>query len=139
MIRPEPPPAGTITCIASAATYDPFDLSPGEIATIFGNQIGPVQPASAQLDAAGNVATMLAGMQVLVNGVPAPVLYASPGQINFVTPFATPPLKPCPSNSAATELWSSPSTSSRAPATSEPSPSIPLVPDPWPCSTRINP
>ncbi len=91
MIRPEPPPAGTITCIASAATYDPFYLSPGEIATIFGNQIGPVQPASAQLDAAGNVATMLAGMQVLVNGVPAPVLYASPGQINFVTPFATPP------------------------------------------------
>ena len=91
MIRPEPPPAGTITCIANAATYDPFYLSPGEIATIFGNQIGPVQPASAQLDAAGNVATMLAGMQILVNGVPAPVLYASSGQINFVTPFATPP------------------------------------------------
>ena len=54
-------------------------------------QIGPDQPAAAQFNPTGNVTATLAGMQVLVNGLPAPLLYAAPGQVNFIAPFATLP------------------------------------------------
>ena len=85
-LAPGPPPAGTVTCLANAATYGGFDIAPGEIASLFGNQIGPPAPATAALDAAGNAASQLAGMQILVGGMPAPLLYAGPNQINLVTP-----------------------------------------------------
>jgi len=90
IIPAERPLAGTVTCVANAASYDAKYLSPGEIVSLFGNQIGPDTPAGAQIDAAGNVTTIVAGLQVLVNGVPAPLLYAGPGQVNFIAPFGTP-------------------------------------------------
>jgi hypothetical protein len=48
-----PPPPGTVTCIADAANYDPEYVAPGEIISIFGNQIGPSDPLLAQFDAKG--------------------------------------------------------------------------------------
>jgi uncharacterized protein (TIGR03437 family) len=90
VIDAAPPPAGTITCIASAASYNGQWISPGQISSLFGNFIGPSSPAGAQLDSNGNVTTALAGVRVLVNGIPAPLLYAAPDQINFVAPFRTP-------------------------------------------------
>jgi uncharacterized protein (TIGR03437 family) len=92
VIPPGPPQPGIVTCLANAATYggytyDGFVTSPGEIVSLFGNQIGPPTPVTATFDAAGNVTSQLAGIQVLVGGRPAPLLYAAPNQINLVVPF----------------------------------------------------
>ncbi len=84
------PPAGTVTCVANAAGYDNTAIAPGEILTIFGTQIGPSREFTAELDANGNVTRQLGGMTVSIEGLRAPILYAAPGQINLVAPFAIP-------------------------------------------------
>lgn len=64
-------------------------VSPGEIVTIYGFQIGPSTPTSLRLDENGLVATELAGFRVLFDGVAAPLLYVSESQINVVVPYET--------------------------------------------------
>jgi uncharacterized protein (TIGR03437 family) len=81
------PPAGTVTCMASAAIYDRTAAAPGEIVSIFGTEIGPSRPFNTAFDANGNVSQELGGMTVTIGGLPAPMLYADPGQINLVAPY----------------------------------------------------
>ena len=81
-----PPPL--TTAILNAASQTPGPLAPGEIFTIFGLGIGPA-PTGMQLDTAGKVATTLSGTQVMVNDVAAPLVYASPGQLNAIVPYET--------------------------------------------------
>jgi uncharacterized protein (TIGR03437 family) len=81
-----PPPQ--TTAIVSAASQAPGQMAPGEIFTIFGLGIGPA-PTGVQLDASGKVATSLNGTQVTVNDVAAPLVYASPGQLNAIVPYET--------------------------------------------------
>jgi uncharacterized protein (TIGR03437 family) len=87
---PSQPPTGPlITSIVNAASLgQPDYVSPGEIVSIFGLSIGPTQPASYQLNSIGDVASSLNGLQVLINGVAAPILYASENQLNVVVPFS---------------------------------------------------
>jgi uncharacterized protein (TIGR03437 family) len=62
-------------------------LAPGEIVAAFGEQLTKGPPASASklpLD------TTLNGTSVFVNGSPAPVYYASNGQVNFQIPYNVP-------------------------------------------------
>ena len=82
-----PPAAGTVICTSDAADYLSDAVAPGEIVSLFGIGIGPAVPAFAQLDAHGNIGPELAGVEVLANGAPAPLLYAASGQINLVLPF----------------------------------------------------
>jgi uncharacterized protein (TIGR03437 family) len=49
--------------------------------------IGPQQPVWYQLNSDGYVSPDLNGLQVLINGIAAPILYASENQINAVVPF----------------------------------------------------
>lgn len=79
-----PPPL--TTAILNAASQTPGTMAPGEIFTIFGIGIGPA-PAGLQFDASGKVATTLNGAQVTVNGIAAPLVYASPGQLNGIVPY----------------------------------------------------
>ena len=67
-----------------------FGVAPGEIVTIFGSgsPIGPASLTTAQLDASGNIATLLAGTRVLFDGVPAPIIYTSANQVSAVVPFS---------------------------------------------------
>ena len=65
-----------------------FAVTPGEIVTIFGSNLGPASLATAQLDANGNIATTLAGTRVLFDGVPSPMIYTSANQVSAVVPFA---------------------------------------------------
>jgi uncharacterized protein (TIGR03437 family) len=67
-----------------------FGVAPGEIVTIFGGgaAIGPPSLTTAQLDANGNIATLLAGTRVLFDGVPSPIIYTSANQVSAVVPFA---------------------------------------------------
>lgn len=71
---------------ASSTNYRAGRVSPGETISIFGQGIGPDAPAGPVLDPRGRVATVLEGVQVLLNGLPAPVLLASRNQVNVVAP-----------------------------------------------------
>jgi uncharacterized protein (TIGR03437 family) len=72
--------------VVNAASFT-AQLSPGALATIFGtNFTGTGVDAIAALP----LPPSLGGVSVQVNGVAAPVLYASSGQINFQIPWETP-------------------------------------------------
>ena len=74
-------------CVVSSATHLQGPIAPGEVMSIFGSSIGPDVPVSAQPDMSGKISTTLAGLSVLVGGIPAPILYASKGQLNVLAPF----------------------------------------------------
>ncbi|MFN0102363.1 MAG: SBBP repeat-containing protein [Bryobacteraceae bacterium] len=66
-------------------------VAPGQIVVLFGNEIGPAQLATLRLTADGRVDTSLAGVRVLFDGVPAPLLYVSAKQVSAVVPYGVPP------------------------------------------------
>jgi uncharacterized protein (TIGR03437 family) len=80
-------PVPGVTAVVSAASFTSFAIAPGELISLFGNSIGPAVPVGLQMDSSGKVATSLAGLTVSFDGNPAPLLYASAGQINAVVPF----------------------------------------------------
>ena len=59
-------------------------LAQGDIVALFGDQLSYADPQSAS---SLPLATTLANTKVLVNGVPAPVYYVAPGQIDFEVPI----------------------------------------------------
>ncbi len=73
--------------VVNGASLTNTGLSPGEIFTIFGSALGPVNPGTLVLDSKGDVSTYLDGIAVSVNGTYAPLLYVGPGQINAVAPY----------------------------------------------------
>lgn len=73
--------------VVNAASFTP-NFSPGALASIFGNDFtGTGLQAIASLPLPSN----LGGVSVQVNGLAAPVLYESEGQINFQIPWETNP------------------------------------------------
>ena len=73
--------------IGNAANYFRASVSPGEIITLFGARFGPADLVTLQYDAANRITTSLAGVQLLFDSVPAPVIYASAGQSSFIVPY----------------------------------------------------
>ena len=72
----------------NAASYISGPVSPGEMVTIFGTAIGPATAAYATTDPpTGKLATTIGGVQVLFNGIPAPMIYASSTQVSAVVPY----------------------------------------------------
>jgi uncharacterized protein (TIGR03437 family) len=78
----------TAAGVANGASFAPGPVSPGEIVSLFGSAIGPATPAGLVLTNPRLVANSLAGVQVFFDGVPAPLLYASAGQVNVVVPYS---------------------------------------------------
>ncbi len=62
-------------------------ISPGEIVTLGGTALGPASGAGLTLNPDGTVATAVAGVQVLFNGVPGPIVYASSNLVSAVAPY----------------------------------------------------
>ena len=85
---PPPPSAPQISALANGASFVGGPVAPGEIVAIFGANLGTSNLTQFQLDNKGNVATELAGTQVLVNGSPVPMYYVSASQIGAITPFS---------------------------------------------------
>jgi uncharacterized protein (TIGR03437 family) len=81
-------PLPTIKSVTNAASYVTGAVSPGELVTLFGTAIGPASPAGATTDpATRKLAMTIGGVQVLFNGVPAPMIYASSTQVSAVVPY----------------------------------------------------
>jgi uncharacterized protein (TIGR03437 family) len=71
-----------IQATLNGASYT-TDLAPGSVAAVFGTQLAPgIASASGT-----PLPLQLGGVSVTVNGVPCPLAYISPGQINLVIPF----------------------------------------------------
>jgi hypothetical protein len=70
-----------------ASFFFPAALAPGLIFSIFGSGLGPSTPVIPAISG-GLLPTVAEGVQVFVNGVPCPLLYASNTQINAIASFA---------------------------------------------------
>jgi uncharacterized protein (TIGR03437 family) len=62
-------------------------VSPGEIISIFGTNLGPVTPIGLTLTPSGTVPTTSGGTTVLFDSVAAPLIYVSATQINAIVPY----------------------------------------------------
>jgi uncharacterized protein (TIGR03437 family) len=62
-------------------------ISPAEVISIYGQQIGPVSPVTA-VPTNGFYPTTLGGVVVSINGIDIPLLYVSSTQINAVVPMS---------------------------------------------------
>jgi len=84
-----PAPVLKATEVVNAAGYQGGAVSPGEIVTIFAANYGwgPPNLVDHQLDASGKFSTNLAGVQVLFDNTPAPLVYALAGQVSAIVPF----------------------------------------------------
>jgi uncharacterized protein (TIGR03437 family) len=63
-------------------------VSPGAFISIYGSNLGSADGLTAVYDRPGHIATSLGGVTVTLDGIPASLLYAGPGQINAIIPFA---------------------------------------------------
>jgi len=86
-VTQQPAPAATVqlNAVLNGGSYTQGAVSPGEVVSAFGLNIGPatgVQPQS------GSLPKTLGNVQLLFDGVPAPLLYVSATQVNAVAPYA---------------------------------------------------
>ena len=86
-INPAPPVISS-GGIVNAASFIGGAIAPGQIITIFGGPFGERSERVFTLDANGRVPTRIAGTRLLVDGVPAPLLYVAPGQLSAIVPYA---------------------------------------------------
>jgi uncharacterized protein (TIGR03437 family) len=73
--------------VVNNVNFLPGPIAQGDLAALFGDQLlfkDPAQAGSLPLE------NNMGGVRVLVNGQPAPIYYASYGQINFQIPYGTP-------------------------------------------------
>ena len=75
------------TAIVNAASFQSGPISPGELVTIGGTNMGPTTGVLFSLTAAGTVPTSLGGVTVTFNNVPAPLLFVRTDQINAIVPY----------------------------------------------------
>jgi len=76
--------------VLNAADFSADPLAPGQLATIFGRNLGPDTLAVASADQ-GSFPTALSGTRVLFNGIPAPLIYAYAGAVTTIVPFSARP------------------------------------------------
>ena len=74
--------------IVNAASMLPGPIAPGQIVSILGSRLGPQAEASAKLDESGSLPRRLNDVEVLWDGKPGPLLYASGAQLNAQVPYA---------------------------------------------------
>ncbi len=78
--------AGTITAVTNAAGYTAGRVAPGEIVVIWGDGIGPAALTYPLYDDGWQ--RFAGDIRVLFDGAPAPLIYASRGQIAAIVPYS---------------------------------------------------
>ncbi len=82
------PAAVTLAMAMNAASYASGPVSPGEIVTLNGTNLGPAKALGLQLTPDGrSLTTTLGGTTVLFDGAPVPLTYASSAYVNAVVPY----------------------------------------------------
>ena len=76
----------TIYGVFSSASYASATVSPGELVTMFGANIGPAIPATLSI-VGGYVSTILGNETVTIGGWSAPILYVSANQVTVQVPY----------------------------------------------------
>ncbi|MDQ6739535.1 MAG: putative Ig domain-containing protein, partial [Actinomycetota bacterium] len=79
--------APVISAIVNAANFRSGALSPGEIVTIFGFNIGPPALAGSRLDPRGALDSNVGDTRVLFDNIPAPLIYSVDQQISAIVPY----------------------------------------------------
>jgi uncharacterized protein (TIGR03437 family) len=89
MLSISSPTAGpSLLGIAVSPAYSAANaVSPRELISLYGIGIGPAAPQTA-LTPNNKIPTSISGVQVLFDGVPAPLIYAGASQINTIVPAA---------------------------------------------------
>jgi uncharacterized protein (TIGR03437 family) len=87
VVDPLPAPLFSSSSVTNAASFLAGSVAPGEIVSIFGSNLGPEQGVAGGLDQSGRVVTRLGGVTVTFNGLPAPLYFASAGQLNAQVPI----------------------------------------------------
>ena len=67
-------------------TGNPVSCAPNTIISVFGSGIGPADAVTLTPDSNGQYPTQAGGFAITFDGTAAPLLYASSGQVNLVTP-----------------------------------------------------
>jgi len=75
-----PPP--NITSVVNAGNYG-SDVAPGGLISVFGTNLSPINMASSEIP----LPTALANSCLTVDGLPVPILFVSPTQVNAQMPF----------------------------------------------------
>ena len=75
-----------VAAVTSAASYQSA-IAPGQMVVVWGSALGPAKLAPGALDQNGMVSTSVAGVRVLFDGVPAPLVYATATQCSAVVPY----------------------------------------------------
>jgi uncharacterized protein (TIGR03437 family) len=75
-----------ISSVVNSASFLEGAVSPGEVVTIFGANLGPTSQAQGTLNG-DSLSNTINGTQVLFGGTASPLLFASSSQINAVVPF----------------------------------------------------
>jgi uncharacterized protein (TIGR03437 family) len=78
--------SGAISGVVNSASFLAGPVSPGELVTIFGANLGPATAAGGTLNG-DLLSNKINQTQVTFDGTAAPLLFASGSQINAVTPF----------------------------------------------------
>ena len=73
--------------MANGASLRSGSVSPGELVSIFGDGLGPETPGWLTLNSEGKVSKELAGVRVLFDGTPSPLIYVQADQVAAVAPF----------------------------------------------------
>ena len=77
----------SIAAVTNGATNRIGAISPGEVLVLYGSGIGPANLATNSPNSNGVYTTTFAGTTVYINGIAAPILYTSAGQVSVLVPF----------------------------------------------------
>ena len=81
-------PAPTVAAVVNGASFQSGAVSPGEIVSIFGSNLGPAQGQGAIFDpASGRLTTTNGGVQVMIGGTAAPLAFVQANQVNAIVPY----------------------------------------------------
>jgi uncharacterized protein (TIGR03437 family) len=77
-----------LACAGNAASYFTGSIAAGELVTLFGNGLGPQQGVQTEATTNSPFPTQVAGVQVMFDGTPAPLLWVQDAQINLAAPWS---------------------------------------------------
>lgn len=81
-------PSYSAASIVNASNYAPGPFAPNSALSLFGTSLSfSTQSLTSDLIVGGKLPNQMAGAAVYVDGSLAPLLYVSPGQINFLVPM----------------------------------------------------